>query len=78
MALLDKTNNILSCIQMEQNGADISGKSHHIQVQKQRILIYGYQLQHDIHDDLPYIRCHFSENKEVITLLHNIMLFGMY
>ena len=57
MALLGKGKSILSCVQMEHFDSDINNKSLCLPIDKQRILIDGYQIPLDSHNCLPYLQC---------------------
>jgi Reverse transcriptase (RNA-dependent DNA polymerase) len=73
MALLGKGHSILSCIQMEDYGAEINDRSSLLPGGKQRILMDGYQIPLDIVSGLPYLRCRKPTDDELATLPHIIM-----
>ena len=73
MAFLGKGHSILSCIQMEDYGAEINDRSSLLPGGKQRILMDGYQIPLDIISGLPYLRCRKPTEDELATLPHIIM-----
>jgi hypothetical protein len=73
MALLGKGNRILSCVKMEHFVADNNDKSLRLPGGQQRILMDGYQIPFDFHNELTSLQCRPTTKEEVETLPKLIM-----
>jgi hypothetical protein len=70
MALLGKGKSILSCLQMEADGADINDCTSTLHGGKQRILMDGYLIPLDFNNGLAYLRCSIPSMVDLMGSQH--------